>query len=269
MIADILRSPAAIRPLSTALARRAYGGLGGLFEAERDRWLIWAPVLLGLGVSVYFLLPREPSLSAGFLLFGLCVALSFALRRWPAMARCAAVLAMVAAGFLAAELRTAFVAAPVLHAPVGPAMVSGRVAAVELQEKSARILLADVHIAGLSRAETPAQVRIGLTRYSDIPKLGDRLNLRVKLFAPPSPAAPGAHDFRRDLFFLRIGAVGYAVQKYVRPAGEDPADGPLLGRLRQAAAERISAVFADPAQGAERRSLSPCWWVNAARSPTT
>ena len=34
---------------------------------------------------------------------------------------------------------------------------------------------------------------------------------------------------------LGIGAVGYAVQKYVRPAGEDPADGPLLGRLVAAA----------------------------------
>jgi competence protein ComEC len=158
----------------------------------------------------------------------------------------------VAGGFLAAELRTAIVAAPVLHGPVGPVLVGGRVAAVELQEKSARILLSDVTIAGLPRAETPAEVRVGLTRYSDIPKLGDRLQLRAKLFSPPAPAAPGAHDFRRDLYFLRIGAVGYAVQKYMRPAGDDSGDGPLLGRLRQAAAERISAVFADPSKAAER-----------------
>ena len=252
MIADIIRSPGVAWPRAAPLMRRWYGGLGNLFEQERDRWLIWTPVLLGLGVSIYFLLPREPRLSSGVLLFAATVALSFAVRRWPALARFAVILAVVAGGFLAAELRTAIVSAPVLHAPVGPAMVSGRVAEVQLQEKSARILLADVRIAGLDRAQTPAQVRIGLTRYSDIPKLGDRLSLRAKLFAPPSPAAPGAHDFRRDLFFLRIGAVGYAVQKYVRPAGDDPADGPLLGRLRQVAAERISAVFADPAQGAER-----------------
>ncbi len=252
MIADIIRSPSAAWPRAAPLPRRWYGGLGNLFEAERDRWLIWTPVLLGLGVAVYFLLGREPRLSSGLLLFGATVALGFALRHRAAWARFAVVLAMVAAGLLAAELRTAIVAAPVLHAPVGPAMVSGRVAAVELQEKSARILLADVHIAGLDRASTPAQVRIGLTRYSDIPKLGDRLNLRAKLFAPPAPAAPGAHDFRRDLFFLRIGAVGYAVQKFVRPKGDDTADGPLLARWRQAAAEKISAVFTDPAEAAER-----------------
>jgi competence protein ComEC len=214
--------------------------------------LIWVPALLGMGVAAYFALGREPLLSSGLVLFILSCALGLALRHRPALARASVVMAIVAAGFLAAELRTATVAAPVLHGPIGPALVSGRVAEVELQEKSARILLADVRVTGLTRAETPARVRIGLTRYSDIPKLGDRLSLRAKLFAPPAPAAPGAHDFRRDLFFLRIGAVGYAVQKYVRPADAEDGDGPLLGRLRQAAAERISAVFPDPSQVAER-----------------
>jgi competence protein ComEC len=252
VIAEILRSPGTILLPIASLPRRWQGGLGDLFEAERDRWLIWTPVLLGLGVSIYFLLPREPSLTSGLSLFAGTVALGFALRHRPGWARLAAVLAMIAVGFVAAELRTAYVMAPVLRAPTGAAIVSGRVAEVELQEKSARVLLADVRVSGLEPARTPAQVRIGLTRYSDIPKLGDRVNLRAKLFAPPSPAAPGAHDFRRDLFFLRIGAVGYAVQKYVQPVGNDAAEGPLLGRLRQAAAEKISAVFADPTEGAER-----------------
>ena len=253
MIADILRSPGVVWPRLALGARRLYGGFGDLWESERDRWLIWTPVLLGLGVAAYFLLPFEPRMSSGILLFGLSVALGFAVRHRPAMARFAAVLAMVAGGFLAAELRTSMVAAPVLHAPIGPALISGRVVEVQLQEKNARILLEDVRITGLARVATPVQVRIGLTRYSDSPKLGDRISLRVKLFAPPAPAAPGAHDFRRDLYFLRIGAVGYAVQKFTRPAEDDgEADGPWLGRLRQAAAERISAVFADPAEGAER-----------------
>jgi competence protein ComEC len=252
MIADILHLPGVIAPRALAGLRRLYGGIGGIFEAERDRWLIWVPALLGMGVALYFNLDREPSLSSGILLFTLLCALGFSIRRYPVLARAAVILAIAAGGFLAAELRTAWVTAPVLRAPVGPAVVSGRVYEVELQEKSARILLTDVTVAGLSRPETPARVRIGLTRYSDIPKLGDRLTLRAKLFAPPAPAAPGAHDFRRDLYFLRIGAVGYAVQKYVHRGEAEPGEGQFLGRLRQAAAERISAVFPDPAHAAER-----------------
>ena len=252
MIADVLRLPGDAASRAVDALRRLHGGLGGILEAERERWLIWVPALLGMGVALYFTLPREPALSSGFLLFALTCCLGLALRHRPALARTAAALAIVAAGFLAAELRTAMVAAPVLSGPVGPALVRGRVVAVELQEKSARILLADVRVTGLTPAETPSRVRVGLTRYSDIPKLGDLLSLRAKLFAPPAPAAPGAHDFRRDLFFLRIGAVGYAVQKYIRPTDGATGDGPLLGRLRQAAAEKISNMFADPSQAAER-----------------
>ncbi len=252
MITDVLRIPDARWFGAQAHLRRWRDDFGGLLEAERERWLIWVPVLLGLGVAGYFLLDREPKLSSGLLLFGLTGALGLGLRHRPAVARTLAALTIVAAGFLAAELRTAAVSAPVLHAPTGAVTVSGRVAEVELQEKSARIVLTNVGIGGLKPNETPAEIRIGLTRYSDIPKLGDRLTVRAKLFSPPSPAAPGAHDFRRDLYFLRIGAVGYAVQKYVRPADAPDGESPLLGRLRQSAAERISTVFAAPDQAAVR-----------------
>ncbi|HTJ63055.1 MAG TPA: ComEC/Rec2 family competence protein [Alphaproteobacteria bacterium] len=250
MVTDVIRAPGAFLTAAQGRLRRWHDGFGGLFDAERDRWLIWVPVLLGLGVSGYFTLDAEPKLSTGLLLVGLTGALALGVRSHAALARTAVALTIVSLGFLAAELRTAVVDAPVLAAPIGPVAVSGRVAEVELQEKSARIRLSEVRIAGLGADVTPVQVRIGLTRYSDIPKLGDRLTVRAKLFTPPAPAAPGAHDFRRDLFFLRIGAVGYAVQRYVRPVDEAGGEGPLLGRLRQSAAERISAVFADPGQGA-------------------
>ncbi len=253
MIADYLRAPGALWPAAKIRLQGWRTGLGNLLEDERERWLIWMPALIGLGVAIYFSLKFEPRLSTGLLLLVLCAALCGTLRHRPALARTAAALTLVALGFAAAEFRTWAVSAPVLHAPVGPALVSGRVVNVELQTKSARIVLSDVRISGLPPQDTPAQVRMGLTRYSDIPKLGDRLTLRAKLFTPPAPAAPGAHDFRRDLFYQRIGGVGYAVQKYVAPRlGLNDGGAPLLGRLRQAAAERVSAVFPDAEHVPER-----------------
>ena len=29
-------------------------------EAEQERWFLWMPVLLGLGIGLYFALPAEP-----------------------------------------------------------------------------------------------------------------------------------------------------------------------------------------------------------------
>jgi len=232
--------------------RRWFRGLDDLLEAERERWLIWTPALIGTGVAIYFSLRTEPDLKIGLLRFGLAALMVLACRRRPSLMRIMAVLALVAGGFLAAELRAAQVAAPVLDGTVGPTRVTGRVAEVELLEKSARILLADVSVDGLDPDATPLQVRVRLTPRSDIPKLGETVELRAQLFAPPAPAAPGAHDFRRDLYFQRIGAVGYSVRRFVedRKTGDDR--GPRLGRLRQAAAERISAVLSAPDATAER-----------------
>jgi competence protein ComEC len=157
MFAEILRSPSTIRATASPILRRWRTGLGNLLEEERERWLIWTPALIGLGVAIYFNLDTEPKLSSGIFLFGSIVALGFGLRHRSALARFAAILARVAAGFLAAELRTSIVSAPVLHAAVGPATVSGHVARVELLEKNARILLSDVAIQGLRREDTPAK----------------------------------------------------------------------------------------------------------------
>ena len=141
MISNTLLSPGVLRPHAVRLMRRWYGGLSEQFDLERDRWLSWIPVLLGVGVAGYFLLQREPSLSSGLILFAAATAFAFGLRRWPVLARIAVALAIIAGGFLAAELRSAIVAAPVLDKPIGPALISGRVTEVELQEKTARVVL--------------------------------------------------------------------------------------------------------------------------------
>jgi competence protein ComEC len=31
-----------------------------MLESERDRWILWAPVALAVGIGVYFSLPAEP-----------------------------------------------------------------------------------------------------------------------------------------------------------------------------------------------------------------
>ena len=62
--------PAAPRlRLSARLGARARGRaapwLAGQLLAERERWLLWLPVALGLGIGLYFALPLEPPLWLG------------------------------------------------------------------------------------------------------------------------------------------------------------------------------------------------------------
>jgi len=55
----------------------------------------------------------------------------------------------------------------------------------------------------------PAQIRVKLGLDYPILVPGDRVRLKATLSPPSRPVAPGSYDFRRDLFFDRIGAVGF------------------------------------------------------------
>ena len=45
--------------MNTAVVATIGEGLAW-FAAERDRWILWIPVLIGFGVAIYFGLPGEP-----------------------------------------------------------------------------------------------------------------------------------------------------------------------------------------------------------------
>ena len=203
-----------LRPgMHTRVVAIAGQGLAG-FAAERDRWILWIPVLLGFGVAVYFGLPEEPpawvgpSLAVGaaasiLVLPGRAAARSTWL--WPASA---GVLAMVA-GFAAAQVKAVAVGTEMLSGRLGPTLVTGRVDRVENFPDGQRLTLHRPTIAGLSGRDTPEAARIRLRGNQPPIRPGDRISLSAVLGPPPPPAVPGAYDFQRQAYFDGLGAVGY------------------------------------------------------------
>ena len=184
--------------------------------AERDRWFLWVPVGLGLGIAVYFLLLGEPPLWLGPAWTGGLALLAVALRRRPLAVVLAAALAVVGLGFCAGQVRTALVDAPLLQQEIGPTSVYGRVVALGAGEGRQRFVLEEVRIDGLAPAATPRRVRITAnvpppSEFGDRVGPGDWVRLRAVLRPPPAPVAPGARDFARQAKFARLGAVGFAV----------------------------------------------------------
>src|SRR5690348_2942552 len=163
-------------------------------EAERDRWLLWLPAGVALGVLVYFTLPWEPSLwiaPAGLTFAGLVAALGW--HRSSLILTVAVALASSSIGFGLAKLRTLAVAAPILESRVGPATISGLVVTVEPWENGARIILAQPRIANLASDKTPDKVRVRLLRSDTAPRIGQTVSLRGVLMPPTPPALPGAY----------------------------------------------------------------------------
>jgi competence protein ComEC len=230
---------------------RAVRGAGrwliGQLAEERERWLLWLPVLFATGIAVYFGLAAEPAWWAAPAMLAGAVACAILLRHRPAAVLVLLTAAVIAAGLAVAQGRANYVAAPMLERRHGPAEVEGRVVSVEIRPDGRRIILDRLSIAGLAAPKTPATVRVRVREAAV--QAGDRIALKAVLQPPPPPAAPGAYDFQRQAWFDRLGAVGYAVGdvRMVR-ARSDLADWRIwLNGARQNVVERVLAVIPGPA----------------------
>mgnify|MGYP000099990871 CR=1 FL=1 len=229
------------------------------FIGERERWPLWLPVLLGLGIGGYFSLPFEPPLWAGWL-----AAAILGMAAWRFIGKSGFALfflagAVIALGIGVSGLRTWWVAAPVISGQTGAVSVSGQVRHVERLVSGQRVTLTNLHIARLGPERTPNAVRIKL--MGDQPPFGpgDWLELRASLLPPPAPAMPGAFDFQRQSYFKGLGGVGFSYGK-VKLTGRAPDAGiDSLGfafeRLRGAIAARVAHSFRETAVGGVATAL--------------
>ena len=108
------------------IARASGWFIGDGLLAERERWLLWAPVTLALGVAGYYSLPAEPPIWAGPVWAGLFFALAILARRRFWLVLLFLALALAGCGLAAGQIRTMVVAAPVLQEKVGPVELRGR-----------------------------------------------------------------------------------------------------------------------------------------------
>ena len=247
----LLRCPAADAGGAFGRGARSLGsGLAARLTDERERWLLWAPVAVGVGVYLYFAGTSEPALLTALALPVLAAAVLAAVWRRDFLRFPALLLLLCTIGYAAGAARTHSVEAPAISRKIGPVTVTGRVAAVDPLRHGARAVLDDLTVSRLSAAETPERirltVRVGWTRL----RPGRIVTMRAVLLPVRPPVAPGAADFQRRAYFQRLGAGGFAVTE---PIPLQEAEGGWLEsrieRVRDTAVRRIGAVLPGDAGG--------------------
>ncbi len=225
-------------------ARLFAGGLAVRLFDERERWLLWSPAAVGLGVFLYFSGTAEPALSMALALPAVAAVVLGAGWRREFLRFPAFLLLLCATGYAAGAVRTWSVEAPAISRKIGPVTVTGRVVAVDPLRHGARAVLDDLAIGRLAAAETPERVRLTVRLGWTGLRPGRTVMLRAVLLPVRPPVAPGAADFQRRAYFKRIGASGFAVTApvAVREAGAGWLDS-RIERLRDTAMRRIGAVL--------------------------
>lgn len=208
--------------------------------AQRDRWVLWAPVFLAVGIGIYFSLPVEPSgaLSAG-VVAGAALA-GFALKRNRALLLFGWLpVFLIALGFGAAHLRAERVAAPLLRKKTPPMFFTGTVVESEYTLKGYRVTLEDLSVDQELGQALPGRARVRLKKKDPaVPRVGDSVTVRAVLLPLSPPVAPGAFDFRRHGYFEGLGATGYAIGDVVLTPDSHH---DLFEKLRHAIRARIEA----------------------------
>ncbi len=236
------------------LARRSVGlfDIAGLLDAEQDRWFLWVPVFVGIGVGLYFAAPLEPVWVLAIAPLLVAVGLRLTARRGLLVLALTGALLCIAIGFAAAKLRVEWVRGPVMPFSRQVQTVHGWVEVVERRaEKGVRLTIRVASIDGMAPAATPIRIRV-TSRFGNNGVLaGDALTVRAMLQPPPQPSEPNGYDFARQAWFAGVGGVGFSLG---RPVPEPALTGmplwtgltTIFERMREEISIRITTALPGP-----------------------
>ncbi len=235
--------------IETALRfERRLASVARALYAERQRWVLWLPVIEACGIGAYFSRTAEPSWWPGIVALG-GGALGWTLlsrdrsaigwRRLIAML--SLILAIASAGWLCAQWQTARVAGPLLTQPTPPLRIEGKVGDISILPQGCRIELVAPVIEAISPVETPKRLRLKTKTCPGA--IGSIVRGRALMFPEPSPMFPGGYDFQRQTFFQGVGGTGFVLGSLYEIAPPVAQGGDLVLDLRHSMTARIMATL--------------------------
>jgi len=206
--------------------------------------LLWVSFLFASGIAVYFTLPAEPYWPLLVAVLTFAVLCAFFARNRAGLGRFALLALSFWAGLTCAALRTAFVDAPRISEEIN-VNLSGYV--IERSDRVGRtrlVLKVDtVNDRPLTKTLFPKKVRVSVPQKTDA-RVGDKVQLRARLFPPAGPVVPGGYDYSLRAYFSQVGATGFSFgQPQIVPQSEVPLrirGSALLQSLRSHLKEKIT-----------------------------
>ncbi len=185
-----------------------------IFKEQEERFILWVPVFIAFGIGAYFSLPFEPVFWSSLtilIIVGLILLVNIKIK---IITRLEIIILIILLGFSAASFRAYMVNSPMLEKRTEPINIIGEIEKIENlpDKKGFRLTLYNLEIEDFT-ITTPQKVRIQIFSKSTKQSLliGDKISVLAILNPPSAPVISGAFDFRRYMFFQKIGATGFAV----------------------------------------------------------
>lgn len=212
-----------------------------MFFSERSRWFMWIPVLFGIGIGVYFLLPAEPSRWLTLGVVEAILVIAYFWRHYPERLLGLSVIMIMVLGFANIQLKSIYLSKSEIIPYDRKLYLSGRVTELGKNFRgNPRFVLED--ITDFDGNKLNGRYRISLTSKNSEIKNGACVELVATVSAPPKPNMIGGYQMDRRLYFEGINASGYASSRALPIECETKI--PLSGFLSKAAADLRQKVVA-------------------------
>ncbi len=180
------------------------------FFAERERFILWLPVLFGLGIGLYFLPYSEPSSLLTIFIVEILLFLLYIWRYNPVKFFVIVSLLIIALGFANIQVRSIykskFIEQPKSQKEI--TYLQGRIIKIDSNSKGkVRLLIDDA-----ADFNNPKKgiYRITLSSKETNLNEGDCVEMIATLMPPMLPVLPNTYQFNRKHFYEGISAIGYA-----------------------------------------------------------
>ena len=179
-------------------------------EAERGTGFLWVPVFFGIGIILYFSLPREPFLWAPVIAAAIFATIYIRASAGGVLAGISLFMALVMAGFGAAKLRADIVDTTIINRQITATLVGRVINREDRQNGSRRYTISVKSLsARYDLGKLPEIIRVtARAKYAPI-DLGAGIGGLVRIRPPSGSVFPGGYDFAFQSYFSGIGASGF------------------------------------------------------------
>lgn len=184
--------------------------LDKIFE-QRDRLIALIPILFGVGIGAYFLLPIEPSPWIVLIALEALIILAYIWRFNQNRLLILGAVALVAAGFTNIQLKSMYLRPPedLLYSEE-EIYIKGRITNIDTNYKGQkRITLKEVR--DFQEKPINGTYRITLNHNYNKLKLGDCVEVAARTFPLMHPNIAGGYQFDRKAYFEGINALGFSL----------------------------------------------------------
>ena len=216
-------------------------------EAERERWVLWLPVLFATGIGIYFALPQEPSMWLTLAVIELTLLAVWLARHQAKLLWLLAGWGVMLAGFTNIQLKAIYLSETPQVKNEDKLYLQGRVVAADTNYRGNQRLVLE-NMKDYDGNSVAGRYKLTLTSKSSRAGVGDCVEMIATVRPHIHAVAVGAYQLDRKAYFEGLTGGGF-ISSRVLPAvcEQKPGAGLLwaegVSGLRQRIVNRINRVL--------------------------